>query len=168
MRLISTLLVAGILTISSAVLAKKPLYMFITHASVGAASSVFWQAVKNGMEDACELYEADCQMVYLQSEDGNIGEEIANFNAAIAAGADGIATTIYDDITWDDPVDDALAQGINVISFNIDDENTPNNRQAYIGQSLRVAGYDLMVDLNKRFLPQEGPMHILIGVNILL
>jgi hypothetical protein len=30
------------------------------------------------------------------------------------------------------PVDDALAQGINVISFNIDDENSPNNRQAYI------------------------------------
>ena len=78
MRLISSLLVAGILTVSTAVVA-KPLYMFITHASVGAASSVFWQAVKNGMEDACELYEADCQMVYLQSEDGNIGEEIANF-----------------------------------------------------------------------------------------
>ena len=117
------------------------------------------------MEDACELYEADCQMVYLQSQDGNIGEEIANFNSAIAAGADGIATTIYDDITWDAPVDDALAEGINVISFNIDDENTPNNRQAYIGQSLRVAGYDLMVDLNKSYLPQEGPLHILIGVN---
>ena len=164
MKFISSLLIAGILAISNVAVA-KPLYMFITHASVGAASSVFWQAVKNGMEDACELYDADCQMVYLQSEDGNIGEEIANFNAAIAAGADGIATTIYDDITWDDPVDDALAQGINVISFNIDDENTPNNRQAYIGQSLRVAGYDLMVDLNKRFLPQEGPMHILIGVN---
>ena len=97
MRLISSLLVAGILTVSTAVVA-KPLYMFITHASVGAASSVFWQAVKNGMEDACELYDADCQMVYLQSEDGNIGEEIANFNAAIAAGADGIATTIYDEI----------------------------------------------------------------------
>ena len=86
MKLISSLLVAGILTVSTAVVA-KPLYMFITHASVGAASSVFWQAVKNGMEDACELYDADCQMVYLQSEDGNIGEEIANFNAAIAAGA---------------------------------------------------------------------------------
>jgi simple sugar transport system substrate-binding protein len=118
MKIFNSLLIAIILTFSSVSFA-KPLYMFITHASAGAASGVFWQAVKKGMEDACELYEADCQMVYLQSQDGNIGEEIANFNSAIAAGADGIATTIYDDITWDDPIDDALSEGINVISYNI-------------------------------------------------
>jgi simple sugar transport system substrate-binding protein len=165
MKIINLLLLAITLAFSSVALAKKPLYMFVSHASVGAASGVFWQAVKKGMEDACELYEADCQMVYLQSQDGNIGEEVANFELAIAAGADGIATTIYDTTSFDGPIDEALAEGINVISYNIDDENSPNNRQAYIGQSLRVAGYDLMVDLNKRFLPQEGPLHILVGVN---
>ena len=164
MKLINTLIIAITLTFSS-VTFSKPLYMFISHASVGAASGVFWQAVKKGMEDACELYDADCQMVYLQSADGNIGEEVANFESAIAAGANGIATTIYDTTSFDGIIDEALGEGINVISYNIDDENSPNNRQAYIGQSLRVAGYDLMVDLNKRFLPQEGPMHILIGVN---
>ena len=41
MKLISSLLVAGILTVSTAVVS-KPLYMFITHASVGAASSVLY------------------------------------------------------------------------------------------------------------------------------
>ena len=117
------------------------------------------------MDDACERFDAECQMVYLQSEDGNIGEEVANFNSAIAAGANGIATTIYDATSFDGPIDDALSQGINVIGYNIDDETTPNNRQAFIGQSLEQAGYDLMVDLNKRFFPKDGPLNILVGVN---
>ena len=164
MKLLYSTIIAILLSFSTTSFS-KPLYIFTSHASVGAASGVFWQAVKKGMEDACERFDADCQMVYLQSEDGNIGEEVANFNAAIAAGADGIATTIYDATSFDDPIDDALAQGINVIGYNIDDETTPNNRQAFIGQSLEQAGYDLMVDLNKRFFPQEGPLNVLVGVN---
>jgi len=55
MRIINSLIIAIALTFSS-VAFSKPLYMFVSHSSVGAASGVFWQAVKNGMEDACELY----------------------------------------------------------------------------------------------------------------
>ena len=114
MKLLYSTIIALLISFSTTSFS-KPLYIFTSHASVGAASGVFWQAVKKGMEDACERFEAECQMVYLQSEDGNIGEEVANFNAAIAAGADGIATTVYDATSFDDPIDDALAQGINVI-----------------------------------------------------
>ena len=117
------------------------------------------------MKDACERFDVDCQMVFLQSEDGNVGEQVANFNQAIAAGADNIATTIYDNEAFDDSIDEALSLGINVLGFTVDDVLTPNNRQAFIGQDLEAAGYALMVDLEKNFLPKEGPLHILVGVN---
>ena len=45
MKIFNSLLIAITLTFSSVSFA-KPLYMFITHASAGAASGVFWQAVK--------------------------------------------------------------------------------------------------------------------------
>jgi simple sugar transport system substrate-binding protein len=164
MKLLYIFFITVVLSFSTSVFS-KPVYKFITHASVGASSAVFWQVVHRGMKDACERFDVDCQMVFLQSEDGNVGEQVANFNQAIAAGADNIATTIYDDMAFDDSIDEALSLGINVLGFTVDDVNTPNNRQAFIGQDLEAAGYALMVDLEKNFLPKEGPLHILVGVN---
>ena len=72
MKLFNSILMICVLTFCSSVFA-KPVYKFITHASVGASSAVFWQVVHRGMKDACERFDVDCQMIFLQSEDGNVG-----------------------------------------------------------------------------------------------
>ena len=38
---------------------------FVVHSS---ASNTFWQAVKKGFEDACGKIQANCQMVFTQTE----------------------------------------------------------------------------------------------------
>ena len=66
-------------------------FIFVHHAAPGHQ---FWEIEKNGMEEACALINADCQMVFLQTQDGNIGEVLQNLEAAVEQQPDGIATTI--------------------------------------------------------------------------
>jgi len=69
------------------------------------------------------------------------------FEAAVAGNADGIAVALTDLEAFNGPIQDALGQGIPVVSYNAD---APNERLAYIGQDLYGSGFEMgrrIVDL---------------------
>jgi ABC-type sugar transport system substrate-binding protein len=82
--------------IALVVLAPRPaaaddkLNIVFTHHS--SASNPFWQAVKKGFDDACAKIQANCQMVFTQTE-GAIEQEVANQQAALARKPDALITT---------------------------------------------------------------------------
>ena len=61
-------------------------------------------------------------------------------NSAISAKADGIAVSLIDPTAFNAPVKSALAAGIPVVAYNADVEPPSNERLAYIGQNLELAG----------------------------
>lgn len=135
---------------------------FTIHSS---ASNTFWQAVKKGFDDACARVEAECQMVFTQTE-GSVEQQVANMQAAMAAEPDALITSIVDNQALDGVIAEARAKGITVIAANVDDEEgaAGNERQAFIGQGFSAAGYSLAAAQAKNF-PAEGPIHVLVGIS---
>jgi simple sugar transport system substrate-binding protein len=66
-------------------------------------------------------------------------------NTAISAKADGIALAVVDKDAFNAPVDQALAAGIPVVSYNADGakDDPGTNRLSYIGQGLYDSGFQL-------------------------
>ncbi len=137
-------------------------YIFVHHASSG---NVFWQAVQQGMNDACDQVGADCQMIFAQTE-GDLQQQLNNFQTAMAQQPDGIITSIVDDTIFDEPIAEALEAGIPVIASNTDDSEgaAGNPRLSFIGQNLTAAGYGLAQAMSEEF-PADGPIQVLIGVS---
>jgi simple sugar transport system substrate-binding protein len=134
-------------------------YTYIMHST---PTNVFWQAVKRGMDDACALIGADCQLLFLQ-QDGNFQEQLNNLEAAIAQEPDGLINTFAGGNIFDEALERAEAAGIPIIASNVDHPDRAY-RLAYVGQDLEIAGYELAQAQSENF-PEEGPIHVLIGVN---
>jgi len=136
--------------------------VFTHHSS---ASNPFWQAVKKGFDDACAKIEANCQMIFTQTE-GSISEQSANMLAALAANPDALITSIVDNNAFDQIIADARANGVTVIAANVDDTEGAdgNARQAFIGQGFIPAGYSLGKKMSE-FFPAEGPIKAVVGVS---
>ena len=136
--------------------------VFTHHSSTG---NTFWQAVKNGFDEACDLLGARCQMMFTVTE-GSIEQHVANLEAAIATKPDGIVTSLIDNTAYDDIVARAREQGIIVIGANVDDleGGAGNARQAFIGQGFIPAGFTLGEAMSKYF-PADGPIEALVGVS---
>jgi len=114
-------------------------FVFVNHVTTNS----FFTPTIYGIEDACALL--GCQYQWTGSQNSITSEMVNAFNAAIAAKADGIAVALTDNNAFNDPVKNALAQGIPVVSYNAD---APNARLAYIGQDLFQSG----VEAGKRIL----------------
>jgi len=125
-------------------------FTYIIH---GGEENVFWNSVMLGMNEAAKLVGCDAVM-YRPKTEGDLAQEIANFDAAIAQKPDGIIVPIaYTELLTE--VKKATDAGIPVLVSNIDAPN-PQDRinaggLAYIGQSLRQAGYFLAKNLAKYF-----------------
>lgn len=138
-------------------------FTYVTHATAGAP---FWQAVKNGMDEACAQVKAQCQITFLQRT-GNLAEELNALDAAIAQKPDGIVITLPSDTIFNNSLKEAQEAGIPLVVTNT------NPRKAlpgvapipYIGQDLEQAGYALAQGLSAQF-PASGPVHVLIGVSV--
>lgn len=133
---------------------------FVHHGSV---SNTFWQAVKNGYEDACEKIGADCQMVFVRTE-GSVAEVLANMEAVLVRNPDALITSIIDNNAFDSTIAKARDAGVIVISTNVDDVDggQGNARQAFVGQEFIGAGYTLGREMSVHF-PAEGPINVLLG-----
>ncbi|MFQ5983032.1 MAG: substrate-binding domain-containing protein, partial [Woeseiaceae bacterium] len=134
-------------------------YTYLHHSN---ATNVFWQAVKKGMDEACEQINADCQMVFLQT-DGAFQEQLNNLEATIAQKPDGIIMTFAGGEIFDEAIDRAIEAGIPVVGSNVDHPKK-THRLSFTGQDLEQAGYDLAAGLAPQF-PEEGPIHALIGIS---
>ena len=135
---------------------------FVIHSS---ASNTFWQSVKRGFEDACGKIQANCQLVFTQTE-GSIEQEAANMSAAIAHKPDALIVTLVDNHAFVDALTEARKAGIPVIASNVDALEGPELklRTAFIGQGLLKAGHSLGEAMSANF-PKEGPINALIGVS---
>jgi simple sugar transport system substrate-binding protein len=162
MKLIRNVMIATLL-LGGAAVAQEPLKVaFTIHSS---PSNTFWQAVKKGFDDACAKVQAECQMVFTQTE-GSVAEQLANMEAAIAGQPDALITSIVDNAAFDEPIQRARDAGITVIATNVDDTEgaAGNARQAFVGQGFLAAGYALGEAQSVNF-PAEGPIKVLIGVS---
>ena len=107
-------------------------FIFVAHVN----TNPFWVPLRYGAEDACALLGATFQ--WTGSEKSIPADMVNAFNAAISSKADGIAVALIDPTAFNDPVDDALTQGIPVVSYNADTKG--NKRLCYIGQDLFQSG----------------------------
>ena len=135
---------------------------FTIHSS---PSNTFWQAVKKGFDDACGKTQADCQMIFTQTE-GSIEQQAANMQAAIAGKPDVLMTSIVDNNAFTSILQDARKEGITVIGVNVDATQGPAKeaRQAFIGQDLYAAGAALGAAQIAN-LPKDGPLLLVVGVS---
>jgi simple sugar transport system substrate-binding protein len=140
-----------------------PLNIVFTHHS--SASNPFWQAVKKGFDDACARIQANCQMIFTQTE-GSVEQQVANQQAALARKPDAIITTLVDNKAFLTNLKEAKEKGIIVIASNVDATEGPELelRQAFVGQNFIPAGTTLGRRMAALF-PKEGPIRVLVGVN---
>ncbi|HLW91284.1 MAG TPA: substrate-binding domain-containing protein, partial [Roseiarcus sp.] len=143
--------------------ADEPLNIVYTHHS--SASNPFWQAVKKGFDDACAKIQANCQMIFTQTE-GSVDQEVANQQAALARKPDALITTLVDNNAFVANLKDAKAKGVIVIASNVDATEGPELalRQAFVGQNFVPAGTTLGRRMAALF-PKDGPIRVLVGVN---
>jgi simple sugar transport system substrate-binding protein len=153
---------AFVLALSGSVEAASVKIAFTIHSS---PSNTFWQAVKKGFDDACARTQADCQMIFTQTE-GSIEQQAANMQAAIAGKPDVLLTSIVDNNAFTSLLREARNDGITVIGVNVDVTAGPAKelREAFIGQDLYAAGYALG-QAQAAHLPKEGPLHLVVGVS---
>ena len=131
----------------------------------GSTANEFWQPVKKGFEDACDKIQADCQMIFTNTN-MSVQEELTNVDAALATNPDALILTLPDNNAFTKVVADARAKGIIVIAINNDDVTPGHNaRQSYIGPAFLASGIALTKQLSSLF-PNEGSINVLIGVNV--
>ncbi|MBA4106009.1 MAG: hypothetical protein C0485_09645 [Pirellula sp.] len=116
----------------------KPLRLaFITC----AVDQKFFDPVKQGMRDAAAAMNVECD--FLGTPGVDVPAQIGMVRQAVADGYDGIALNIIDAEAFDEVVAEAIAKGVPVVSFNIDDHATPNARLASVSQQFEAAGKKL-------------------------
>jgi len=92
------------------------------------------------------------------------------FNAAVTASSPGIATTVVSATSFVSPINQALSQGIPVVTYNANGaSDNPTNGMAYVGQELLISGQEvgkrlasLMTkgDTAVGFIAQPGSLNI--------
>lgn len=165
MKLKLLAIAALLASVSTPVLSTSASALDIVFTHHSSASNTFWQAVKKGFDDGCERVDADCQMIFTQTE-GSVQEQLANMEAALAREPDAILTSIVDNTALDEIVQRARDAGVIVIGVNVDDlEGAAGNaRQAFVGQGFLAAGYSLGEAQSANF-PEEGPINVLVGIS---
>ena len=92
------------------------------------------------------------------------------FNAAVTASSPGIATTVVSATSFVSPINQALSQGIPVVTYNANGaSDNPTNGMAYVGQELLISGQEVgkrLASLMKKgdtavgFIAQPGSLNI--------
>ena len=154
----------GVLLASAAYAQDTPLNIaFTIHSS---PSNTFWQAVKKGFDDACGKIQANCQMIFTQTE-GSIAEQQANMQTALAANPDALDHLDRRQQRLRRAHQGRPRQGHHRHRYQrrrYGGRGKGNARQAFIGQGFIPAGYTLGEAQSKNF-PAEGPIHVLVGVS---
>jgi len=116
-------------------------FVMVSHAT----ADQFFIPTQNGAADACQLL--GCSYQWTGSAANHVGQMLGAIQTATDARADGIATTIVDPTAFDAPVENALAAGIPVITYNSDAPSS--HRLAYIGQDLYRSGKEMGVRIRQ-------------------
>jgi len=114
-------------------------FVFVNHVT----TNPFFTPTQYGAEDACKLL--GCSYQWTGSANSVVAEMVNATNTAISGKADGLAIAVVDKTAFKTPVDQALAAGIPVVSYNADGarDDPGTNRLTYVGQGLFESGYAL-------------------------
>jgi simple sugar transport system substrate-binding protein len=131
------------------------------------SSNAFFEAVVNGAKDAAQQQGVKLD---IQFGEENQEREKTILETGIANKVSGIAINIADDNAYKDDMCKAMAEGIPVVTFNIDDSRhgAPGSscRMAFMGQNFIASGYVLGKRIiaeghlkkgDKVFTPVEAP-----------
>jgi simple sugar transport system substrate-binding protein len=78
------------------------------------------------------------------SSQSTVPTMLTAFNAAVTAGSPGIATTVVSATSFTSPINNALAAGIPVVTYNANGSTaSPTNGLAYVGQDLYTSGTEV-------------------------
>jgi len=123
-------------------------FWFVNHVT----TNLFFVPTQFGMSDAAALLGLP-KPKWTGSTDSIAADMVTQINAAVAAKANGIATTVINsspsDTTFQVPVSAAMNAGIPVVSYNADGPlingvATPGtNRLCYVGQALYTSGQQM-------------------------
>jgi simple sugar transport system substrate-binding protein len=132
-------------------------------------TNLFFVPTQFGFKDAAALLNIPTPK-WGGSDNSITADMVAYMRTAIAAGANGIATTVINanpsDTTFATPVAAAMSAGIPVVSYNADGPIlkgvvTPGtNRLCYVGQALYVSGQQM----GARILANTKPGHVVIFI----
>ncbi|MCW5255569.1 sugar ABC transporter substrate-binding protein [Verminephrobacter aporrectodeae subsp. tuberculatae] len=155
----------GLLTMAAPAAAQSEQPLKISYVIHSSASNPFWQAVKKGMDEACAQVQAQCRMIFTQTE-GAVPELVSNLQAAMVGKPDALVVTIVDDKAIEPVLRDARSKGITVLAANVDHSQGAKGsvRQSFIGQGFDAAGYALGQKLAEKF-PKTGPINVLVGIS---
>ena len=136
------------------------------HRTIPSASNTFWQAVKKGFDDACGKIQANCQMIFTQTE-GSIEQQVANMQAALAAKPDALITSIVDNNAFDDVIKERARRRASSSSPPMSTTPKapramparPSSARASCRPAIRSA------KAQSENFPKDGPIQVLVGVS---
>jgi simple sugar transport system substrate-binding protein len=110
----------------------------VTHGDTGS----FWSVFKKGVDQAARDLKSRGVSVTQVYADNNVPKQVAGINAAVAAGAKLIATSVPDASALKDPLRKAAAKGIEIITVNsgLGAFDTLSTYEVHVGQTEDVAG----------------------------
>jgi simple sugar transport system substrate-binding protein len=135
--MVAAALIGASLASAQAVAESKPKITLIIYSKPGLP---FFNPLLRGANDAAREQAVDLDIQY-----GN-GDQVTENNliqTAVANKVSGIALSIWDDMAFHKNICAAIADGIPVVAFNIDNSKgaAASCRQAFIGQDFVTAGY---------------------------
>jgi simple sugar transport system substrate-binding protein len=137
-------------------------FWFVNHVT----TNPFFVPTQYGLADCAKLLGIPAPK-WTGSTNSIASQMAAQIDAAVAAKAAGIATTLIDSTSFTTPVATAMSAGIPVLSYNADgdvNKGVPDigcNRLAYIGQALYTSGEQLGERI-KSLVPTPGEIVIFI------
>src|SRR5438270_6465041 len=110
----------------------------VTHGDTGS----FWSVFKKGVDQAAKDLKGRGVSVTQVYANNDVAKQVAGINAAIAAGAKVIATSVPDASALKDPLTKASAKGIEIITVNsgLGAFDTLPTYEVHVGQTEDVAG----------------------------
>ena len=117
----------------------------------------FWCVVDKGVEAAAEDFGVN--VIQLAPSSWDPEAVVQNIDRAIAAGADGIAVTVIDGPSFEEPMLKAIEAGIPVLAYDTGDMRPKDEQIPYltfIGSDEYLSGYKAADRLNKNFGGTKG------------
>jgi simple sugar transport system substrate-binding protein len=116
-------------------------FTFVNHVT----DNSFFTPTQYGMADAAALLGIPTpSWTGALSTQSTVPTMLSSFQAAVTAGSPGIATTVVSATSFVSPINQALSQGIPVVTYNANGaSDNPTNGLAYIGQELLTSGQEV-------------------------
>ncbi|HEX5299919.1 MAG TPA: substrate-binding domain-containing protein [Streptosporangiaceae bacterium] len=142
-------------------------FTFICHVT----DNSFFTPTQYGMADAAAILGLPTPAwTGALSTQSTVPTMLQSFNAAVTASSPGIATTVVSATSFVSPINQALSQGIPVVTYNANGaSDNPTNGLAYVGQELLISGQEVgkrLASLMKKgdtavgFIAQPGSLNI--------